>query len=521
MRNYFLGVDIGCGGAKACITGDDGALIDYGFSEHKITVSRGTWSETDPDEYWENICSIIKKMINSNNIDPGMIKAISVSSAVPAIVMIDGEGHVINKGYNFLDTRAVHIARTLKEKIGAKRCFELSGANIDEQYTVTSMLWEKANRSSDYVRIWKVLTPDAYVTFKLTGKTIVNYSAGNFYGTIFDVYNKKFDEKICSELDIDMSLLPRVHPCEEIIGEVQPLAAEITGLAKGTPVIAGTVDAFAGWLAGGAIDEGDTQLNLGTAAVLGIVTGKPKFVEQLYNCVYPVHSADNYVIFGSTTTGGYVMRHLRNNFSRYEKFVEASGGYDAYDLLNLDAESTPPGSELMITLPHFMGARAPEFNSDACGLVFGWNMNHKKGHLIRSMMEGVAMSTYTQYLSMQKGGIVTKGPIVMNEGGAKSRLWRNIFTNVFNRPTVMLKNRAGAPYGNAILAGVATGFLRDFGIAKEWAEYVDYMEPEPSFNEMYMEIFNLYSSIYDHMREDYKSLTKLRDKYLAGRISKV
>lgn len=512
MSSYFVGIDIGCGGAKACIMNDEGVVIGYGFKEHTITVSRGTWSETDPDEYWGNISEIIASIIRNHHLDTHQIRAVSVSSAVPAIVMIDKNGRVLNKAYNFLDTRASETAAKLKETVGEKQCFEISGFNIEEQSTATSILWEKQNRPDDYEKIYKVLTPDAYVTFRLTGKTIVNYSAGNFYGPIFDIYKKQFDEEMCCKLGIDMELLPEVFPCEEVVGEITRRAAEQTGLMQGTPVIAGTVDAFAGWLAGGATEAGEMQLNLGTAAVLGVVTGKPNFVEKLWNCVYPVDSKNSYVIFGSTTTGGYVMRNLRDNFSTYERFVEASSGYDAYDLLNLDAGKVKAGSDLLITLPHFMGARTPEFNRDARGVVFGWGMNHKKGHLIRSMMEGVAMSSYCQYKAMQTNGIEMKGPIVMNEGGAKSRLWRQIFTNVFDRPTVMLENRTGAPYGDAILAGVSTGWIENFDVAKRWANYVDYMEPDPNTHALYMEIYEIYQSVYAHLQEDYRRLAALRDK---------
>lgn len=514
MSNFFVGIDIGCGGAKACIIDDQGKVIGYGFKEHKITVSNGTWSETDPNEYWGNIYNIIKTIITSNNIDSNQIRGVSVSSAVPAIVMVDHDGNIINKAYNFLDTRAADVINDLKMQIGAQRCFDISAFDIDEQSIITSMLWEKENRPDDYAKIEKVLSPDGYVTFCLTGRMVANYSVATFYGAVFDIIKKEFSLQMCDEIGIDPKLLPDVFPCEEIIGTVTKEAARLTGLAEGTQVIAGTVDAFAGWLAGGATEEGETQINLGTAAVLGVVTCRPKFLKNTFNCIYPVNSRNNYVIFGSTTTGGYVLRHLRNNFSEYEKFIENNSEYDAYDLLNLQAERTNPGADCMISLPHFMGARTPAFNRDARGVVFGWSMNHTKGHLIRSMMEGVAFSAYRQYVGMMENGIVTKGPIVMNEGGAKSRLWRRIFTDVFGQPTVMLKNRTGAPYGNAILAGVSTGYLPDFSVAKKWAEYVDYMEPNVKTHEMYMELFQLYNSIYDHIQDDYATLAILRQKYI-------
>ncbi len=513
MSNLFVGIDIGCGGAKACIVDDQGVLLGYGFEEHKITVSNDTWSETDPNEYWNNICHILQSIISSKGIDPKSIKGVSVSSAVPAIVMINKDGQVINKGYNFLDTRAADVVEELKNTIGADRCFEISAFNIEEQSITTSLLWEKRHRPADYRKINKVLTPDGYVTYKLSGEKVVNYSAATFFGPIFNIIEKHFDDKILNELDIDRGLLPELFPCETVIGSVTSEAAQLTGLHVGTPVIAGTVDAFAGWLAGGAIEEGETQINLGTAAVLGVVIGKPNFIKNIWNCIYPVNSKDNYVLFGSTTTGGYIMRYLRNNFSTFEKFIENSSPYDAYDLLNLSANSVSPGAEFLISLPHLMGSRTPEFNRDARGVVFGLGINHEMGHLIRSMMEGVAFSTYRLYSVIKGVGTPTKEPIIMNEGGAKSRLWRKIFTDVFGQETAMLKNRTGAPYGNAILAAVSTGYLDDFSVAKDWAEYVDFMEPDENNHALYMEIFEVYNSVFSHLVEDFGKLASIRKKF--------
>ena len=100
---------------------------------------------------------------------------------------------------------------------------------------------------------------------------------------------------------------------------------------------------------------------------------------------------------------------------------------------------------------------------------------------------------------------------VLNEGGAKSSLWRQIITDVFNVPTVLVKRRTGAPFGDAILAGVATGAFGDFSIAKEWAEYIDPMEPSRDNHERYMEYFDLYKRIYEHVKGDFEDLARLRE----------
>jgi sugar (pentulose or hexulose) kinase len=102
---------------------------------------------------------------------------------------------------------------------------------------------------------------------------------------------------------------------------------------------------------------------------------------------------------------------------------------------------------------------------------------------------------------------------VLNEGGAVSKLWRQIITDVFNTPTVLVKRRTGAPYGDAILAGVATGVFQDFGVAKQWAEYVAPMEPNAEHHARYLDYFGLYKQIYAHVKGDFVELARIREKY--------
>jgi xylulokinase len=126
------------------------------------------------------------------------------------------------------------------------------------------------------------------------------------------------------------------------------------------------------------------------------------------------------------------------------------------------------------------------------------------------MMESVAYALYDSFKLITETGQKINTPIVLNEGGAKSILWRQIITDVFNVPTVLVKRRTGAPFGDALLAGVATGVFKDFSVARGWTEYIDRLEPNADNHALYMEYFNLYKSLYLHVKEDFKELAKLR-----------
>jgi xylulokinase len=233
---------------------------------------------------------------------------------------------------------------------------------------------------------------------------------------------------------------------------------------------------------------------------------------SMINLAFTIDSANTYMTIPTTTTGGQSIRYLRDQFSQYEVEVERVLGVSSYDLLNMQAAKVPLGSDGLIILPYLMGERTPIWDTQARGVIFGLSLTHGKGHLVRAMMEAVAYALYDSYRLIKDAGLKINYPLILNEGGAVSKLWRQIITDVFNVPTVLVKRRTGAPFGDAILAGVATGVFKDFSVAKEWAEYIDEMTPNQANHERYMEYFTLYKQIYEHIRGDFKALAQLRDR---------
>jgi xylulokinase len=288
-------------------------------------------------------------------------------------------------------------------------------------------------------------------------------------------------------------------------------------LRAGIPVAAGQVDCNAGYLGAGAVEEGDLQCNLGSVGNFGLVYTDPAFafspIGHLMgiNFPYTVDCENTLITVPTTMTGGQSIRYLRDNFAHYEVETERVLGVSSYDLLNLEAAKAPVGSEGLIVLPFLMGERSPIWDALSRTVIFGLSLNHSKGHVVRAMMEGVAYAMYHSFDLLQEAGLKINLPLVMNEGGAISVLWRQIIADVFDIPIVLAKRRTGAPFGDAILAGVATGVFPDFSIAKEWAEYIEPMEPDPQNHERYMEYFALYKRLYRHLQEDFRELARIRD----------
>jgi xylulokinase len=439
-----------------------------------------------------------------------------VSSALPSMVMVDADDKPIHRAYNLMDRRATAEVDWLKAEVGEERLKQITANRLEDHPSIVNLLWEKNNRPDSFGRIQKALTIDGFVTLKLTGRHVMNYPAAPFYGVAYDIMGRRFDEGIMQEIGIDPALLPDLVDCEDVAGEVTAQAAAETGLAAGIPVST-QVDFNASCIAAGVTEPGDIMSNLGTVGNFGVIFTDPGFMFSpeglsMINLGFTIDSKKNYMTIPSTMTGGQSLRYLRDNFSQLEVETERALGVSAYDLLNLQAAKIPAGSEGLLILPFLMGERTPIWDTRARGVIFGLSLSHSKGHLVRAMMEAVAYALYDSYRLIKQAGIEINSPIVLNEGGAVSKLWRQIITDVFNAPTVLVKRRTGAPYGDAILAGVVTGVLPGFGVAKEWVEYVDRMEPNQENHNRYMEYFALYKQVYEHVKDDFRALARLRDE---------
>lgn len=513
MGKFFLGLDYGTGGCKACLIDENADIVSYAFMEYPIITSHPGWSEHNAEQYWLNACILIRECIAKANIESRDIRCVAISSAMPCLVMVDEKGNPINNAYNLMDRRATAQTAWVKEHIGEERIFEVTGNRVEDHPVLVNLLWEKENRPEDFKRIDKALTIDGFVRLRMSGQSTMHYSAGWSYGIAYNMRKHEFDDDLLQKLGIDKTILPRITACEDIVGSVTAKAAQASGLAEGTLVAGGQLDCNAGWVGGGAIEVGDVQMNLGTCGNFGIVHRDTDFVKDMLVSAYTIDSKNTNITVPTTTTGGQSIRYIRDNFAQAERAVEGLIDIDAYEMLNMQAEKIAPGSDGLVVLPFLMGERSPIWDVYARGVVFGLSLMHTKAHIVRATMEAVAFALYDSFRLIKESGKKINYPIVLNEGGAKSVLWRRIITDVFNVPTVMLKSRVGAPFGDALLAAVAEGTFKDFSIAKKKAEYVSPMEPDAKTHALYMEYFDLYKSIYNHVKDDYKTLHKLRNKF--------
>jgi xylulokinase len=369
-------------------------------------------------------------------------------------------------------------------------------------------MWEKNNRPELYKRTYKFQTAAGYPRLKLTGKAVTDYSNASLIGIVFDIVNRRWDEELIEAIGLDPSKFPDPYPCDEVVGEVTRGAAERTGLAPGTPVVAGTVDCNAAWVAAGAVDSGDTQLVMGTAGVLGVVHEAPTFTEGMITIIHTADSRRKYTTLAALVSCGALIRYFRDTFGQLERAVELISGINAYDIISREVDGVPPGSDGLIILPYFMGERTPIWDTHARGVIFGLSLDHGRGHVIRALMEGAGYALLHNFDLMQESGVGMCLPVVLSEGGASNSLWRQIIADILDVECVYAESSKGAPAGNAVAAGVGVGVFKNYDVVKDWVKLGATSVPNAERHEHYMRLYAVFRDLYPALKGQFMRLAE-------------
>ncbi|MDQ3541972.1 MAG: FGGY-family carbohydrate kinase, partial [Chloroflexota bacterium] len=198
-----------------------------------------------------------------------------------------------------------------------------------------------------------------------------------------------------------------------------------------------------------------------------------------------------------------------DEFGAAEVAAEAEGGPNAYAALASLAEEIPAGSDGLICLPYFAGERTPINDPDARGVFAGLTLSHTRGHLYRALLEGTAFGVRHNLETLREIGATPKR-IVAVGGGAENRLWLQIVSDVAGVSQVVPARTIGAAYGDAFLAGLATGIIPDLdALSRDWVQVEEVIEPRPTEHAHYDAYYQVYRDLYEHARDDLHALSRL------------
>ena len=492
-KPYLIGIDIGTSACKVAIFERSGSVVAAASGDYPVYYPEEGWAEQNPEEWWDAVCRAVRKAIVNSGVQAEQIAGIGIDGQSWSAIAVDKAGNVLTNTPIWMDTRAQSICDRLNREIGADNIFQVAGNSLQPSYTTAKILWYKENLPEIYGKIYKILQSNSYIAYKLTGAMTQDISQG--YGLhCFDMRTGQWDDRMCERLGIPREFLPEICASDQVVGTVTGKAAEESGLAEGTPVVAGGLDAACGTLGAGVIHPGETQEQGGQAGGMSICIDEYKADPRLILGYHVVPG--QWLLQGGTTGGGGVMRWFEHEFADYERVMAKDKGESSLDQLNEIAEKIAPGSDGVVFLPYMSGERSPIWNPHAKGVFYGLDFAKTKGHMVRACMEGVALSLKHNLDVAKEAGAEVEVLRAMG-GSANSILWTQIKSDITGKEVVVPSSDTATTLGAAILAGIGVGMYRDYDEAisltvKETRRH----EPDLSNREVYDKTYETYLNLY-------------------------
>nr|BFE59415.1 FGGY-family carbohydrate kinase [Dactylosporangium thailandense] len=492
-----IGVDIGTSSTKGVLVTPDGDVLATATRAHGMSMPRPGWAEMDAEDvWWGDVVAVTRELTEAAGDRP--VAAVCVSGVGPCLLLTDAELRPVRPAILYgIDMRATAEIEQLTEHFGAEAILARGMTELTTQAVGPKLAWVRRHEPEAWQRARRWFSSNSYVVAKLTGAYVLDHHTASQCDPLYDMHRAQWADDWLAEVAPGLPA-PRLAWPGEVVGHVLPAAAAATGLAPGTPVCAGTVDAWAEALSAGVRRPGDRMLMYGSTMFFVHMLATPAAHPGMWN------TAGVYPGTWSTAAGMSTSGTLTD-------WVRRLTGGAAFEELVAAARTVPPGSDGLVLLPYFAGERTPIFDPRARGVVAGLTLNHGPGHLFRAAYEGIAYGI-RQILDLLDATAGPAGRTVAVGGGTQGGLWTQIVSDVSGREQVVPAQAIGASYGDAQLAAIGAGLAP---ADADWAVEGRRVIPDPANHAVYAELAEIYDGLYPATRAAVHRLAAVQED--AGR----
>jgi len=495
-KTLLLGLDISTTGAKALLVDETGAVVSAFSTPLTLSTPHPLWSEQDPAEWWTSMVQSIRQTIEKTGVSGDAIDAIGLTGQMHGLVLLDDSGGVLRPAILWNDQRTASQCDDIRKRMGKDRLIQITGNDALTGFTAPKILWVRENEPDVYNRVRHILLPKDYIRYRLTEEYATDRAGGA--GTLlFDIAQRSWSDEVLNSLDISPDWLPPTHEGPQITGRITTTTAAKTGLAVGTPVVAGGSDQAAQAVGSGVTRPGIVGLTLGTSGVVFASTDRAVIEPEGRLHAFCHAIPGRWHLMGVMLSAAGSLQWYRDTLAPGTEFE---------DLIET-ARDIPLGSDGLLFLPYLTGERTPHPDPLARGAFIGLTSRHTQAHMTRSVLEGVAFGLRDGFELLRSAGLGEFSQVRVSGGGAKSSLWRQILADVFNMELVTVNTTEGAAYGAALLAGVGAGVWSSVDRAVEATVTVTgSTRPRGTNVAEYQRIYDVYRQLYPALKQTFSQL---------------
>jgi xylulokinase len=488
MADLLLGVDVGTASTKGVLVTLGGEVVAEHVLTHGLEVPRPGWAEQDAESVWWHDVTAICRALLGGRYAASDVAGVAVSAIGPCLLPVDADLRPLRKGILYgVDVRAAREIDELHAELGAEAVFAQGGMPFTSQAIGPKLRWLRRHEPEVWRGAHTFHTASSWLVAKLTGASVMDRHTASHWLPLMDLRAGAWSPRFAAGI-AELERLPRLGWSDELAGEVGAAAAAETGLLPGTPVAVGTVDALSEAISVGVVSPGDLMIMYGSTIFFILVTERPHPDPRVWTTRGAF--AEQYALAAGTATAGSLTAWFKDALL---------DGTASFATLFDEAARVPPGADGLLALPYFSGERTPIQDPNARGVIAGLSLAHGRGHVFRALLEGVGYGIRDNLEAFRALGAPIERVVAVG-GGTQGTLWTQIVSDISGVPQALTRPRYGAAFGDAFLAGVATGRLRHADL-RGWVHHDRTVEPDPHLAALYDAGFERYRSLYRSTRE--------------------
>lgn len=459
MKKYVLALDQGTTSSRTIVFDKKGRIVSKAQYEFEQIYPNTGWVEHNPYEILDSQLRSLSAAIEYGRIDPKEIAAIGITNQRETTILWDKDtGKPVYNAIVWQCRRTAPICEKLKESGLEDYVKEKTGLLIDAYFSATKIKWilDNVPEARTLAMDGKLLfgTVETWLIWNLTNKKVHITDYSNAARTmLFDIEKLCWDERLCNELGIPMSILPEVKECSSVYGYVSEDVPGLKSLA-GIPVSGAIGDQQAALFGQACFKAGQAKNTYGTGCFLLMNTGDKRIRSKnnlIEGIAWGINGKVTYDLEGSAFNAGSVIKWLRDELRLISEPSEC-------DFL---AESVKDSNGVYL-VPAFTGLGAPYWDMYARGCIMGLTRGANRAHFARAVLESIAFQVTDLVDAMSKDSGILMSEMRVDGGASVSNILLQIQSNLtsskVNRPKLVETTALGAAY----MAGLAVGFWKDF-----------------------------------------------------------
>jgi L-xylulokinase len=504
MSQYLMGIDNGGTLSKAAIYDLNGKEIVSSSVKTRLIMPEAGFIERDMNELWEANVQVIRDVIIKSGVNPESIIGVSTTGHGNGMYPVDKNGEPAYNGIISTDTRAKDYVTEWYQNGTFDRTLPKTMQSLWAAQPVALLAWFKDHNPEVYQRIKWVFMLKDFIRYRLTGEAYAEIT--DISGTnLLNVKEVRYDTDLLKEFGLEDALekLPPIKYSAEICGYVTPKAAQLTGLKEGTPVAGGLFDIDACAIATGLTDSSKMCVIAGTWSINEYISQTPAIERDLFmNSIYCMKGY--WLTTDASPTSANNLEWFLTEFMGEESRIAEEKNISVFTLFDNMVANVKPEDVDILFLPFLYGTNV---DADAKACFIGLNGWHTKEHVLRSIYEGVAFSHFDHINRLLK---LREMPecIRISGGASRSKVWVQIFADVFQIPIEVTKATELGTLGAALCAGIATGHFKSFESAADSMVEVSYTcKPNPQNKEIYRHKYANYKKAIEILAPLWKTLS--------------